>query len=459
MQGTRELRRVLIANRGEIALRIIRACRRQGLETVAVYSAADANSPHVWAADKAVRIGPAPPTESYLKTQALLHVAQASGCDAVHPGYGFLAENTDFARKCEEEGITFIGPPAEVIARMGDKSSARAVAAELGVPVVPGSEQAFVNASEATAAAKRIGFPILLKARSGGGGRGMRVAWKSDGFEDLFRQAQREAEAAFVDGAIYIERFFPAVRHVEVQVFGDKHGHVRHLWERDCTVQRRHQKLVEESLSPVLDKTTREKICEAAEILARGIGYVGAGTVEFIYDPPASAFYFIEMNTRIQVEHPVTEALTGIDLIIEQLTVAAGHELSFLNRQNAISGHAMEFRINAEDPDRNFAPSPGCVIAWDPPIGDGIRLDSHVYKGYDVAPFYDSLLGKLIVRGTDRGDAIERARAAISGFRIAGVATTLPFYRWLLRQADFVEGRMHTRWIEERIGGTGGPFD
>ncbi|MFQ5774862.1 MAG: acetyl/propionyl/methylcrotonyl-CoA carboxylase subunit alpha [Kiloniellaceae bacterium] len=445
------MRRVLIANRGEIAFRIVRACRSLGLESVAVYSEADRASPHVWAADRAVRIGPAAPERSYLDANALLHVARACGCDAIHPGYGFLAENHEFAARCIGEGLVFVGPSPETIGLMGDKAAARRCAARLGVPVAPGSEAAFADAAHAAEAAVGIGFPVLLKARAGGGGRGMRVADSAEAFEGLFLQAKAEAAAAFGDGAIYLERYIPRVRHVEVQVFGDSHGNLRHLWERDCTVQRRHQKLIEEAFSPALGPGTRKQICEAAEALARGVGYVGAGTVEFIYDLDNGGYYFIEMNTRIQVEHPVTEVLTGIDLVAEQLRVAAGHELSFArNGAPRADGHVIEFRINAEDADNDFMPAPGRLSRWRPPSGAGLRLDSHVYEGYAVSPYYDPLLGKLIVRGADRVEAMARARAALTDFEVEGIATTVPFHLRMLNHPDFVESRVHTRWIEEQ---------
>jgi acetyl-CoA carboxylase biotin carboxylase subunit len=444
---------VLVANRGEIALRVIRACRAEGLKTVAVYSETDQNSPHVWAADQAVRIGPAPPNQSYLRPEILLHVAQKCGCDAVHPGYGFLSERADFARQCRDEKLIFIGPPPEIIALMGDKAEARRTAKRLGVPVVPGSEDAFDDVAEAQAAVSAIGYPVLLKARAGGGGRGMRVARDPESFHPLFVQARGEAEAAFGDGGIYLERFVERVRHIEVQVFGDTRGNVRHVWERDCTVQRRHQKLVEEAPSPVLNEETRAAVCAAAETLAAGIGYVGAGTVEFIYDPAGRAFYFIEMNTRIQVEHPVTEMLTGVDLVREQLRVAAGQPLSFAAAAPPAQGHVIEFRINAEDPARGFQPCPGTVRGWRPPTLPDVRLDSHVYEGYAVPPHYDSLLGKLIVRGADRNETLARAARALASFHADGVATTIPFHRHLLEHRDFVENRVHTRWVESEFNG------
>ena len=442
------MKRLLIANRGEIALRIIRACRKLGIATVAVYSDADANSPHVWAADQAVRIGPAAASQSYLDPKIILQVALSSDCDALHPGYGFLSERADFAAACAAEKITFVGPSAESITMMGDKSQARRTAKNLGVPVVPGSEDAFEDAQLAFKAASAIGYPILLKALAGGGGRGMRVTPDAASFLGLFAQANNEAQAAFADGRIYLERFIPAVRHIEIQVFGDSNGNVVHLWERDCSVQRRHQKLVEEGQSPILEPQKRQEICEAAVKLARGINYIGAGTVEFIYDAATTDFYFIEMNTRIQVEHPVTEMLTGIDLVAEQLRVAAGEPLSFVQKNIKASGHAIEFRINAEDSERGFVPSPGIVTNWNPPKISGVRFDSHVYRGYSVPRHYDSLLGKLIVYGSNRSNAIARSIAALDCFEVEGLATTIPFHRQLLKNSDFIDGSIHTRWVE-----------
>ncbi len=443
------MKRVLIANRGEIALRVIRACRSAGLETTAVYSEPDADSPHIWAADEAVCIGPAAPLQSYLNGNAILHVAQTRGCDAIHPGYGFLAENAAFATACEDAGVTFIGPSAESIRTMGDKAEARRAAARFGVPLVPGSEDSFLDAAKASEAVRDIGFPALLKARSGGGGRGMRVVEDPAEFTGLFQQAAAEAAAAFGDGGIYLERYFTAVRHIEIQVLGDGEGGAIHLWERDCSVQRRHQKLVEEAPSPALDAATREAICAAAVKLTRGINYRGAGTVEFLYDPADKAFYFIEMNTRIQVEHPVTEMLTETDLVGEQLRIAAGDGMS-LEAPPEAKGHAIEFRINAEDADNGFQPSPGRIETWRPPSGPGVRFDSHAYPGYRVATFYDSLLGKLIVHGADRADALAKARLALGRFTVEGVATTIPFHRALLDDPDFQAGDIHTGWVEAR---------
>ena len=444
------MRRVLIANRGEIALRAIRTCRKLGLESVAVYSTADGNCSHRWAADHAVCIGPPPPKLSYLNVAALIEVASALKCDGVYPGYGFLAEDSAFANRCAEAGLTFIGPTPDVIARMGDKVAARQTAALLGIPVVPGSKAGFASTAEAKAHADEIGFPLLLKASAGGGGRGMRVVADAPSFAELFGQATAEAEAAFGRPDIYLERFFPQVRHIEIQVFGDKHGNHMQLGERDCSVQRRHQKLVEEAPSPVLTRTTRQAMADAALTLVRAINYVNAGTVEFIYDVASGRFFFIEMNTRIQVEHPVTEMVTGNDLVAEQFRVAAGERLS-LKQAADNAPTAIEFRINAEDAAHDFRPSPGVLKRWRPPNGKDIRLDSHVYENYAVPPFYDSLLGKLIVAGYDRAAAIETARVALESFDVAGIATTIDFYAELVRQPEFIRAEIHTRWVEEQM--------
>jgi acetyl-CoA carboxylase biotin carboxylase subunit len=444
------LRRVLIANRGEIALRAIRTCRRLGLESIAVYSSADSNSPHCWAADHAVCIGPPPPKSSYLNAAALIEVASALKCDAVYPGYGFLAENSGFATRCAETGLTFIGPSAEVIARMGDKVAARKTAAALGIPVVPGSDDGFTSSAEAKKHVGQIGFPLLLKASAGGGGRGMRVAADIASFEELFDQAAAEAEAAFGRPDIYLERFFPQVRHIEIQVFGDTHGNYTQLGERDCSVQRRHQKLVEEAPSPVLDDTVRRAMADAALTLIRALKYVNAGTVEFIYDTASARFFFIEMNTRIQVEHPVTEMVTGNDLVAEQFRVAAGERLSVVPAA-AGAPVAIEFRINAEDSALGFRPSPGLLKRWRPPSGKDIRLDSHVYENYMVPPFYDSMLGKLIVTGRDRATAIETAASALARFDVSGIATTIGFHADLVRRPEFARAEIHTRWVEDQL--------
>jgi acetyl-CoA carboxylase, biotin carboxylase subunit len=442
------VRRVLVANRGEIALRAVRTSRRFGLESVAVYSSADANSPHRWAADEAVCIGPPPPKASYLNAAALIEIALKCGCDAVYPGYGFLSEDSAFAARCSEAGLTFIGPHAETIARMGDKVAARQTAASLGIPVVPGSADGFTTAAEAASHAGKIGFPLLLKASGGGGGRGMRVVSNAEEFAPKFDQATAEAQAAFGNPAIYLERFFPQVRHVEIQVFGDTHGNYAHLGERDCSVQRRHQKLIEEAPSPAIDQVTRREMAEAALALIQALKYVNAGTVEFIYDVANGKFFFIEMNTRIQVEHPVTEVVTGTDLVREQFSVASGKPLSFGSKFGD-GRTAIEFRINAEDAAQGFRPSPGTLKRWSPPNGQNIRVDSHAYENYAVPPYYDSMLAKLIVAGADRSAAIDTAKSALARFQVAGLTTTVPFHAHLLQQPEFTRAEIHTRWIED----------
>lgn len=445
------MQHVLIANRGEIALRAARTCRQLGIESTAVYSQADGNSPHAWVADNAICIGPPPSGESYLHVPSLLHLAESRNCDAIYPGYGFLAENADFAEKCLDEGLIFIGPSPDAIRQMGDKARARETATRLGVPVVPGSESAFVDAAIAADSAEKIGFPLLIKARSGGGGRGMRIVDDLESFTDLFQQAHGEAAAAFGDGALYLERFFPEVRHIEVQIFGDAHGNVMHFGERDCTVQRRHQKLVEESPSPVLDEETRTRLQDTAVKLAKGIDYVGAGTIEFIYVPEQRQFFFIEMNTRIQVEHPVSEEVFGIDLISLQMQVARGDALPSVEMPEPPGGHAIEFRINAENWRNNFMPSPGVLKRWRPPSRKGVRIDSHAYENYAVPPFYDSMIGKLIVHGRNRDEALKLAARAIEEFEYDGLATTLDFHLALLNDDDFQSSKIHTRWVENAL--------
>jgi acetyl-CoA carboxylase biotin carboxylase subunit len=440
----------LVANRGEIAFRAIRVCRQLGLESVAVYSSADANSCHRWAADHAICIGPPPPKSSYLNAGALLETAGALKCDAIYPGYGFLAENHAFAERSKQAGLTFIGPDSDSIARMGDKVAARQAAAAAGIPVVPGSERGYTSAEPAKAASAEIGFPLLLKASGGGGGRGMRIVERAEDFVAQFEQASAEALAAFGNAEVYLERFFRQVRHIEIQVFGDSHGNYVHLGERDCSVQRRHQKLVEEAPSPVLDDATRHQMAEAAVALISALKYVNAGTVEFIYEPSSGKFFFIEMNTRIQVEHPVTEMVTGIDLVAEQFRVAAGERLSF-GSSFAKGRSAIEFRINAEDAARDFQPSPGTLKRWRPPNGHQIRVDSHAYENYAVPPYYDSLLAKLIVSETDRASSVATAKSALARFQVSGIITTVPFHARLLQQKEFERAEVDTRWIERNF--------
>ena len=449
------MKRVLIANRGEIAARILRACRAADLEAVAVYSTADRDASYLSQADRAVCIGPPPAAQSYLLVDALLAAALGTGCDAIHPGYGFMAENAGFARRCAEHGLTFVGPSPEAIELMGDKIAGRAAAIVNDVPVVPGSDASIDDVEAAKRQAADIGYPLLLKASAGGGGRGMRVVNDPSEIASRLAAAGAEAQAAFSDSRIYMERYFPRVHHVEVQVFGDRHGNHVHLGERDCSAQRRHQKLVEESPSPVLGRTLRDEICAAAVRLARGVAYENAGTVEFIYDPAAERCYFIEMNTRIQVEHPVTEMVTGTDLVLEQLRVAAGEPLSFTAQSIAHRGHAIEWRINAEDPERGFLPTPGRLTRWSPPRqGRDVRVDTFVQAGQAVTPYYDSMLAKLVVRGDSRAEALERSATALDEFDVEGVSTTIGFQRSMIDHPDFIDGRVHTRWIEERFPAT-----
>jgi len=439
--------KVLIANRGEIALRVIRACRELGVQTVAVYSEADRESLHVRFADDDVCIGPAPSRQSYLNIPRIIAAAEITGADAIHPGYGFLAENAEFAQICKASNITFIGPSAEQIQAMGDKASARRLATEAGVPTVPGSEGVLENPDDALTVAEGIGFPVIIKATAGGGGKGMRIAHDAEQFGQLFSLAQNEALAAFGNGDVYVERYLERPRHVEFQVMGDTLGRVVHLGERDCSVQRRHQKLIEESPSPALTQPLRAKMGESAVALAAAIGYSGAGTIEFLLDADGS-FYFMEMNTRIQVEHPVTEMVTGFDLVKEQIRVAAGDPLSFPAELNGLRGHAIECRVNAEDPYRNFQPCPGHINAYHPPGGPGVRVDTHVYAGYNVPTHYDSLLAKVIVHGRDRAEALARMGQALDSFILEGVTTTIPFLSRVIRSPAFVSGQVDTKFLE-----------
>ncbi len=438
--------KVLIANRGEIALRVIRACHELGIQTVAVHSQADEESLHVRFADENVCIGRAPASDSYLNIPRIMAAAEITGAEAIHPGYGFLAENAEFSEICALSGVTFIGPTPHQIRSMGDKATARRTMMEVGVPTVPGTPDEVEDVGEAIEVAREIGFPIMIKATAGGGGKGMRVAENAETFERFLVQAQNEAGAAFGHSGVYLEKCIVRPRHVEFQVFGDAEGRVVHLGERDCSTQRRHQKLIEESPSPALTEELRQEMGEAAIKAAEAIDYVGAGTVEFLLDESGS-FYFIEMNTRIQVEHPVTEVVTGYDLVKEQIRVAAGEPLSFPEQAAALRGHAIEFRINAEDADRNFAPSPGRITTYHPPGGPGVRLDTHVYAGYAVPPFYDSLLAKLIISGNSREEALVRAKNALDTFVIEGVATTIPFLARIVRDPEFMAGDVDTGYV------------
>jgi acetyl-CoA carboxylase biotin carboxylase subunit len=440
--------KVLVANRGEIALRVVRACQELGVASVAVYSDADESALHVRHADEAVRIGPPPAGKSYLNVEALIDAAKETGAKAVHPGYGFLAENAGFAAACQDAGLTFVGPSAEAIDKMGNKSAARRLAREAGVPVVPGSDDAS-SADEAAQTAGGIGYPIMVKAAAGGGGRGIRVAEEEDGLRKAVQVAKREAEAAFGDGTLYLEKLLVAPRHVEVQIIGDHEGNVIHLYERECSMQRRRQKVLEEAPSPGISPEVREKMTEAAVRLAREAGYANAGTVEFLVE--GDEFYFIEMNTRIQVEHPVTEMLTGVDLVKEQIRVASGEPLSLEQEDVPMVGHAMEFRINAEDPDQDFMPSPGEISSLEVPGGPGVRVDSAIYQGYQIPPFYDSMVGKLVIWALTRDEAISRARRALREYRLEGIKTTIPLHLRLLEDDAFRSGEYNTGYLEELL--------
>ena len=439
--------RVLVANRGEIAVRVIRACRALGVESVLAASSADAASLPARMADRVMRIGPAPSAASYLCAPTIVAAALGSRCDAVHPGYGFLSEQPELAQACIDNGLVFIGPGPRQIREMGDKLAARQAAAKLGIPVVPGSGL-IEQLPQAADAAEEIGYPVLLKAAAGGGGKGMKAVRQPGDLEPVFREAAAEARSAFGDGRLYLESYIPNARHVEVQVLADRHGNCVHLFERDCSVQRRYQKLIEESPSPGLSQELRDGLCQAALRITKAIDYENAGTVEFIFDQDKGRFYFLEMNTRIQVEHPVTEMTTGIDLVQEQIRVAQGEPLSFAQRQVIPRGHAIECRINAEKPEDDFRPSPGMITRWRPPEGPGIRVDTHCYEGYTVPPYYDSLLAKLIVAGGSRMAAIARLQQALANFQVAGVDTTIPFLASLVERGDFIAGKVNTRWLE-----------
>ncbi|MDQ6888243.1 MAG: acetyl-CoA carboxylase biotin carboxylase subunit [Gemmatimonadota bacterium] len=439
-------KKVLIANRGEIALRVIRACRELGIQTVAVYSEADRESLHVRFADDDVCIGPAPARESYLKIPRIIAAAEITGADAIHPGYGFLAENAEFAETCTASNIAFIGPTAEQIRVMGDKASARKAMSAVGVPIVPGTPGPVEDVDVALGLAREIGFPVIIKAAAGGGGKGMRVANDPDDFSRAFQLARSEALSAFGSGDVYVEKYLARPRHIEFQILGDKHGHVIHLGERDCSVQRRHQKLIEEAPSPAVGPELRLAMGDAAVRGAKAIDYVGAGTIEMLLDTDG-AFYFMEMNTRIQVEHPVTEMLTGVDLVKEQIRVAAGEPLS-ITALPPLRGHVIECRVNAEDPARNFQPSPGRIEVFHPPGGPGVRLDTHVYAGYVVPPYYDSLLAKLICQGGTRPEALKRMQIALDSFIIEGVTTTIPFLARVMQNPRFQAGQVDTKFLE-----------
>ncbi len=441
-------KKILIANRGEIALRIIRACREMGIESVAVHSTADANSMAVRLADESVCIGPPKSHDSYLNIPAILSAAAVTGADAVHPGYGFLSENAQFARMVEEHGFAFIGPTPEHIEQMGDKVTAKQTVKALGIPVVPGSPGGVDTADEGKKIAEDMGLPVIIKAASGGGGKGMQIVNDINEFEELFQRARSEAKVNFGDDTVYIEKFLKDPKHIEIQVFGDTHGNAIHLGERDCSVQRRHQKLVEEGPSPVLTEELREEIGALSANTVREMGYRGAGTIEFLYED--GKFYFMEMNTRIQVEHPVTEMITGIDLIAEQIRVAAGEELTIKKGPLRFRGHAIEIRINAEDPD-TFMPSPGKITQFHAPGGLGVRFDSAIYAEYSIPPHYDSMVGKLIVHGRNREECIRRMQRAIRETVITGIKTTLPLHEWILQQEEFLDGSYSIKWLEQQL--------
>lgn len=445
------LEKILIANRGEIAVRIIRAARELGVKTVAVYSEADRDALHVKMADEAVCVGPAPSMKSYLVQENIIMAALNTGAQAIHPGYGFLAENAEFARKCEQEGIKFIGPSAHAIDSMGNKAQARESALKAGVPVVPGSDGTIDTVEEALTFARQVGFPVLIKASAGGGGKGMRVATDEEDLKKQFVAAKTEARSAFGNDEVYLERYLLRPRHVEIQLLTDTHGNALYLFERDCSIQRRHQKLLEEAPSPALDAATRKQMGEAAVALARAVDYEGAGTIEFLFDTDGK-FYFMEMNTRVQVEHPVSEQVSGVDIIKEQIRVASGLPLS-ITSQDALSiqAHAIEFRINAEDPSRGFMPCPGTITNLRVPGGFGVRVDTHIYSGYKVPPTYDSLLAKLIVWGSTREEAIARGKRALCEFVIEGIPTTIPFHLSVLENEAFVKGEVYTDFIETQM--------
>ncbi|MCL6434169.1 MAG: acetyl-CoA carboxylase biotin carboxylase subunit [Leptolyngbyaceae cyanobacterium HOT.MB2.61] len=440
--------KILIANRGEIALRILRTCEEMGIATVAVHSTIDRHSLHVQLADEAVCIGEPPSSKSYLNIPNIIAAALTRNATAIHPGYGFLAENARFAEICADHQIAFIGPSPDAIRAMGDKSTAKKTMQQVGVPTVPGSAGLLTDEAEARAIARKIGYPVIIKATAGGGGRGMRLVQEEADLSKLFAAAQGEAEAAFGNPGVYLEKFVRKPRHIEFQILADSYGNIIHLGERECSIQRRHQKLLEEAPSPALTPILREKMGAAAVLAAKAINYVGAGTVEFLLDQ-SGEFYFMEMNTRIQVEHPVTEMITGLDLIAEQIRIAQGEPLSLTQKEVMLRGHAIECRINAEDPDHNFRPNPGRISGYLPPSGPGVRMDSHVYTDYEIPPYYDSLIGKLIVWGSDRPAAIRRMRRALRECAITGLPTTIGFHQKILETPEFQKGDVYTNFVEQ----------
>jgi acetyl-CoA carboxylase, biotin carboxylase subunit len=440
-------KKILIANRGEIALRLIRACREMGIESLAVFSDADADSLPIKDADDAVNIGPPLSRKSYLNVAAIMDAAKRKGADAVHPGYGFLSENPDFARACAENDIIFIGPSAENIALAGNKSAARKHFQQLGVPIIPGSDGEVAHAGEATAIAESIGYPVIIKAAGGGGGRGMRIAHDSEELVQAFSAASGEARAAFGNPGLYIEKYIQKPRHIEVQILADTHGNCVHLFERECSIQKRYQKLIEEAPSAFVDDTLRQEMCSAAIRMASSIHYTNAATIEFLVDENKQ-YYFMEVNARVQVEHPVTEMITGIDIVQEQIRIAAGEPLSIRQADVGINGWSIECRINAADPENDFMPSPGEITSLCLPSGPGVRLDTHIHNGYVVTPFYDALIGKLVVWAQNREDAIRRMRQALAEFQVEGIKTTLPFHRRVMAEPDYVSGNIDTHFLD-----------
>ncbi len=443
-------RRILIANRGEIALRIIRACRELGIESVCVYSKADEGAPYLRFADRAICIGPPPARESYLNISRIISAAEIADVDAIHPGYGFLSERADFAQICRDCKIEFIGPSPEAMGLLGDKVECKKTAKANKVPVFPGSEGAVEDEEEAVTIADKIGYPVIIKASAGGGGRGMRVCHNEATLRSVLKNASQEAAAAFGNGAVFIEKFLQNARHVEVQCLGDKHGHAVHLFERDCSMQRRHQKIIEEAPGPDIDRRKRDAVCDSAARLIKAANYSGAATVEFLMDDKQN-FYMLEVNTRVQVEHPVTELITGIDIVKMSILVASGEPLPFRQRDVTIRGHAMECRINAEDPDKNFMPSAGRILTWEPPGGPGVRIDSHVVPGYTVPPTYDSMIGKLIVHADDRQQCIARMARALREFNVGPIKTTIPLHRRLMENSSFREGGVDIHFLERLL--------
>ncbi|KAA0216073.1 MAG: acetyl-CoA carboxylase biotin carboxylase subunit [Leptolyngbya sp. PLA3] len=443
-------KRVLIANRGEIALRIMRACQELGIETVCVYSEADRDAPYLRLADRAICIGPAPARESYLNISRIVSAAELADVDAIHPGYGFLAERAEFSEICRECKIEFIGPSPEAMKRLGDKVEAKKFARAAKVPTFPGSEGAIENEEEAVEVASEIGYPVIIKAAAGGGGRGMRVCHNEATLRANIKKAQQEAMAAFGNGSVFIEKFLESARHIEVQVLGDKHGNAIHLWERDCSMQRRHQKIIEEAPGPGIDRKKIERVCDSAARLVKSAEYSGAATVEFLMDARQN-FYMLEVNTRVQVEHPVTECITGVDIVKTTILVAAGEELPFRQRDISIRGHAIECRINAEDPDKGFMPSAGVITTWQAPGGPGVRLDSHVVSGYRVPPNYDSMVGKLICHADDRPQCIERTARALREFTVGPIRTTIPLHSRLMEQSEFRTGNVDIHFLERLL--------